>query len=167
MSAVRLLYIAAAALLATGVALRVVPLRPITTDSIARTPASVGDRSTAVQVRAEPVVRDASDPILTADIFTPTRVAPPRPTAQAAEHKSRPVTISHEPMLKLFGTTIGPDGSVALIDVPEHVRDGHLYHIGDTLAGATLTAITDSTVTLLRGATSLVLRLPSTARSTP
>jgi len=168
-SAVRLLYLAAAALLATGVALRIVPLRPITTDSVPRAPASVGDGSTAVPVQAGSAVHvTAPDPILSADIFTPSRAAPPRPaTEQVRNPKPRTVTTPHEPTVKLFGTTIGPDGAVALIDFPGHEREAHLYRIGDTLAGARLTAITDSTVTLVRGSTALLLRLPPVAASTP
>jgi hypothetical protein len=66
------------------------------------------------------------------------------------------------PTLTLLGTTIGPEGAVALIDTNSGVPGAALHHMGDLVAGARLVAITDSTVTLDRPSGPLVLHLQST-----
>jgi hypothetical protein len=167
-NASHLLYAAAALLAAGGAALRLVPLeRPALASPAPATahrdsgPASVSDVRAAGDIA--PL---ASDPIVAANIFSRTRTAPAR--EGAVTHTTRtPTPVAHGATLTLYGTTIGPQGAVALIDDDTPPRGAHLHHMGDVIAGARLVAISDSTVTLDRQSGPFVLHLPASMRQTP
>jgi hypothetical protein len=79
-----------------------------------------------------------------------------------AHPASKPRTTPSAPALTLLGTTIGPQGAVALIDASASSPPGPQVHrMGDLVAGARLVAITDSTVTLDRPSGPLVLHMQS------
>jgi hypothetical protein len=101
-------------------------------------------------------------PIVTANIFSRARTAPARP-GDVAHTDSKPRSaVPSAPALTLLGTTIGPQGAVALIDATSSSPPGPQVHrMGDLVAGARLVAITDSTVTLDRPSGPLVLHLQS------
>jgi hypothetical protein len=167
-NASHLLYAAATLLAAGGAALRFVPLeRPDLAGAAPAIPYRPGDRNTASAGRvAGAVAPTASDPIVAANIFSRTRTAPAR--EGAVTHIARnPAPVQHGTALTLYGTTIGPQGAVALIDDDTPPRGAHLHHMGDVIAGARLVAITDSTVTLDRQSGPIVLRLPASMRQSP
>jgi hypothetical protein len=163
MKVVRALYATAAVLAVIGFALRVMPARaPSAPRSISAT--SVGPVSGPVskgEVGGD-TPSSVYDSIVSFNIFSRTRKAPTRPgDVQVAAGKARPSKPAG-PTLTLLGTTIGPEGAVALIDTNSGVPGAALHHMGDLVAGARLVAITDSTVTLDRPSGPLVLHLQST-----
>lgn len=115
---------------------------------------------------AAPLTLPASDPIVAANIFSRTRTAPAREGAVTHIARNR-APVPHGTTLTLYGTTIGPQGAVALIDDDTPPRGAHLHHMGDVIAGARLVAITDSTVTLDRQSGPFVLHLPASMRQSP
>jgi hypothetical protein len=168
MNATHLLYAAAGLLAAGGTALRVVPLEPPSLAGVSRAAFHrVGGEGPAAVARvAGDVTPAASDPIIAANIFARSRTAPAREGAsEKPVHPAAPVP--HAATLALYGTTIGPQGAVALIDDDTPPRGAHLHHMGDVVAGARLVAITDSTVTLERQSGPVVLHLPASMRQTP
>jgi hypothetical protein len=68
---------------------------------------------------------------------------------------------------KLYGITLGPEGAVAVISADPGVRRAQLYEIGDTLAGARVVAISESTVTLIKPNGPLVLHLEFAGQRQP
>ncbi len=169
MSATHLLYATAVVLGAGGVALRLVPLeRPRISDRVPAAPHRIADPAPMSLARAAGDAGPApSDPIVSANIFSRSRTAPAREGAvvHAAHAPASPV--QHGTTPTLYGTTIGPQGAVALIDDDTPPRGAHLHYMGDMIAGARLVAITDSTVTLDRQPVPLVLHLPASMRQTP
>jgi hypothetical protein len=167
-NASHVLYAAAAVLAAGGAALRLVPLaRPSLADLGPAMPHRAGDQAS---VSVAPVTGDIAstgpDPIVAANIFSRTRTAPAR--EGAVSHATRGAApVPRGTTLTLYGTTIGPQGAVALIDDDTPPRGAHLYHMGDVIAGARLVAITDSTVTLDRQSGPVVLHLPASMRQSP
>lgn len=159
----RWLYGSAVVLAIVGLVLRVLPARvPREARSEGTALAAPAPRGTATTSPGS--VADAQyDSIISANIFSRTRKAPPRPgdvqQAQAAPRVVKPAG----PTWELVGTTIGPQGTVALIHSSADVPGGEfLHHTGDVIAGARLVEITDSTVTLDRPAGGpLVLHLAS------
>jgi hypothetical protein len=162
---IRPLYAAAAALAVTGLALHLVPVgQPrLPASSRSQHHGEDGGRTLPVQTAAGILDSAATDPIVTADIFARARTAPGRAGAAVAP-KARGAPVVHAPAFTLYGTTIGPSGAVALIDAGS--GGVHMYHAGETVAGAQVEDITDSTVTLARASGSLILHLPRT-RQTP
>jgi hypothetical protein len=167
-NASHLLYAAAAVLAAGGAALRLVPLaRPSLADLAPGTPHRAADQaSVSVARMTGDIAPAASDPIVAANIFSRTRTAPAREGA-VVHTPRRPAPTPHGTTLTLYGTTIGPQGAVALIDDDTPPRGAHLHHMGDLIAGARLVAITDSTVTLDRQSGPVVLHLPASMRQSP
>jgi len=99
------------------------------------------------QMRAPPSVR-----------FSPAGVA-----GRAAVAPAKP----RGPTLRLYGVTVGPQGAVALIDADPKIPGAEIYRVGDVVAGASLVAITDSTVTLAEPSGPLILRLQPAQRRKP
>ena len=153
------LYVAAAAFLVAGLGLRLArtPLARVASAPLGLPAADTPD---AAPTSAPPVPR--YDAIVAANIFSQDRTAPVvrflPPGRAAAPTKPR------GPTLHLYGTTVGPDGAVAIIDADPNIPGAEIYRLGDLVAGARLIAITDSTVTLAEPSGPLVLRLPSAAR---
>jgi len=162
---VRALYTAAAALGLLGLGFRVAraPLPALPAADAARLSLPVAGRpATPLADLAPPTSYEA---IVAANIFSQTR-APPAvrfsPAGRAARGVGAPAP--RRPALRLYGTTIGPQGAVALIDADPKIPGAELYRLGDPVAGAPLVAITDSTVTLAQPSGPLVLRLESGPR---
>ena len=159
MTAVRGLYVVTAALLVAGLGLRLAPTPlPAARAAPLAMPAEAQGDAAPTRTPAEP----RYDAIVAANIFSQDRTAPVvrflPPGRAAAPTKPR------GPTLHLYGTTVGPDGAVAIIDADPNIPGAEIYRLGDLVAGARLIAITDSTVTLAEPSGPLVLRLPSAAR---
>jgi hypothetical protein len=164
-------YVVAVLLAATGVALRLTPIsRPVAEPGHPLT-ARVDDRavSVAAQSPGRAATNAADDPIIAANIFSQSRRPPTRQSALAgAPATHRPTGVSPLiPSFTLYGTTIGPRGAVALITTRTRPDDAQVHFMGDTIAGARLVAITESTVTLLRASGPLVLHVLPDSHQTP
>jgi hypothetical protein len=159
---IRPLYLSAAVLTVTGVALRLAPVGHPSLDTPPSAAVRQGDgnRATPVESAAGALTPTATDPIVTANIFARERTAPSRASTALIPTTKPHVTTPPAPRFILAGTTSGPQGAVALIN-------GGVHRIGDTIDGATLTAITDSTATLNGKTGTVVLRLPAVKRSGP
>jgi hypothetical protein len=167
------LYAAAATLFAAGIVLRIVPVGLPSIGESARA-GSAGEKATGVRVVS---VADGDDSasggqIIATNIFSRTRVAPTpaiRKSATDAAPKNRGAAAQPAggATFKLYGTTIGPRGAIALIDAGTAARGAQVHRMGDTIAGARLVDITDSTVTLARQSGQIVLHVQSTGRQSP
>jgi hypothetical protein len=167
---VRPLYLTAVVLAVSGLALRLVPLGPLGIAGPAARAVHYGDQSLPIPVRPATGEIDtvAADPIVTANIFARSRVAPTRAARVVAPADRAPkMATPRTAPFTLYGTTIGPQGAVALIDDNTPPRGAHVHYMGDVIDGARLVAITDSTVTLDRPSGPLVLHLPPTLRQSP
>lgn len=171
MNHARALYVCASLLVASGVALRVAPIRRPAVSAWPSPLPRGNDRvaSVAAQTSADGDAPNTNDPIIGANIFSPSRTAPPRFTAIAASpglRRAEPPA-ARAPAFTLLGTTIGPGGAVALIAAGGQPAGARVHTTGDVIDGARLVAITESTVTLLRPSGPLVLHVPQVQRSTP
>lgn len=171
MSAARGLYVVAVFLAATGVALRFTRIsRPVVEHGRVLT-TRVDDRAVSVAAQSPPHegAQLHDDPIITANIFSQSRLPPTRQSAPTnALAARRPVNAAaHTPTYTLYGTTIGPRGAVALITAGARPDDAQVHYMGDTIAGARLVAVTESTVTLLRASGPLVLHVQPDPHQTP
>jgi hypothetical protein len=81
-------------------------------------------------------------------------------------HRVSPTVVRREGP-KLYGITLGPEGAVAVISADPGVRRAQLYGIGDTLAGARVAAISESTVTLVKPTGPIVLHLEFAGQRQP
>jgi hypothetical protein len=153
------LYAAAAVFAVVGLWFRIAPL-----------PAPAMPRASVVVPQIAPHVSAPGDdapaatyaPIVTANIFSRARTAPERLAAGGQSTSHARAAAPAAPTFTLLGTTIGPQGAVALIDASAASPAGAQVHrMGDVVAGARLVAITDSTVTLDRPSGPLVLHLQS------
>jgi hypothetical protein len=164
---VRSLYLTAALLTVAGLGLRLVPLpEPTVTPAAAPLPRD-GGQSVRLPARATNPEIDsvAAGEIIASNIFARARVAPAR---VAATTVNRPhAAPSPAPRFTLYGTTIGPEGAVALIDATAARSGAQIHQVGDTIADARLVAITDSSVTLQRPSGLIILHLPATAAQKP
>jgi hypothetical protein len=156
------LYVGAVALAIVGLVLRVLPARiPHEARSEGIALAAPAPRGTAIASAGAVADGAGYDSIISANIFSRTRKAPPRP-GDVAQAKAAPRVVKPAgPTWELLGTTIGPQGAVALIHSSADSPNAELHHTGDVIAGARLVEITDSTVTLDRPSGPLVLHLQS------
>ena len=150
----RVLYATAGVLAGAGLFLRLLP-----------TPLPAAERR-SLALPPPPGAREASPPpstvygpIATADMFS-IRREPPR-ARFVPVGSAHPVVVGppHHPGPRLYGITVGPEGSVAVISTDPGVVRAELYQVGDTLLGARVVAITESTVTLARPSGSFTLHL--------
>jgi hypothetical protein len=153
-----------------GLAFRCLPLAPPALAPRAIPPAQRDDPPPlSVQMASGAFDSAAVDPIVAADIFARSRVAPPPPSAHGpvvhVQQRHAPPS-PRESTFTLQGTTIGPGGAVALIATAASPQ-AHVYSVGDSIEGARLILITDSTAVLTRVSGVLVLHLPPSVRSTP
>lgn len=159
----RTLYGAAAALFLVGLALRLAPTRlpavdPMPPISAAAQPAqarlTAGDGRTYAAIPA-------------GNVFSRTRKAPTVrfvPEGRVGQEPAAPPPKPRQPIFRLFGITVSPEGAIALIDADPKIRGAELYRVGDRIAGSRITAITDSTVVIGRPGGPLILRLRSAGR---
>jgi hypothetical protein len=164
---VRSLYLTAALLTVAGLGLRLVPLPEAAVTPAATPPPRDGGQSVRLPALAATAEIDsvAAGEIVASNIFTRARVAPARVVA-ATVNKPRAAR-PPAPTFTLYGTTIGPEGAVALIDASTAPGGAQIHQVGDVIADARLVAITDSSVTLQRPSGLLILRLPTTAAQKP
>lgn len=162
-------YVVAALLAASGVALRLTPIQHPPRASGHSDAERPNDHPVAVTAQATSgeATGGHDDPIISANIFSRARVAPPRRSVVAADPASRRPVTPREPTFTLYGTTIGPQGAVALITTGAAKDDAQLHAMGDVIAGARLVAITESTVTLMRPTGPLVLHVAPASRQAP
>jgi hypothetical protein len=161
---VRGLYVGAAVLAIVGLVLRVMPARVPRAERASGGTALAAPAPRGVASASAGAVADAGDDsIISANIFSRTRKAPPRPGEELPVAKAAPRVVKPAaPAWELLGTTIGPSGAVALIHSSGEAPGAELHRMGDVIAGARLVEITDSTVTLDRPAGGpLVLHLQS------
>jgi hypothetical protein len=135
-------------------------------------PAPPHDGASSVALARQPAAGEidsaAGVQIAAANIFARSRVAPARHvTVGTGTEVPHVVHAASAPSVTLYGTTTGPEGAVALIDAGSLPRRAEVYRIGDTIAGARLVDISDSTATLERASGVRVLHLPPTARRAP
>jgi hypothetical protein len=156
----RTLYAVAIGFGLAGLALRLAP--PVHPNAVATAGPAVAARAAVLRaLRADPQPYAA---IVSGNIFSPSRAAPTvrftpnRPGGAPAPEKPKPKPAG--PVIRLFGITRGPNGAVALIDADPKIPGAEIYHLGDRVAGATISAITDSTVVLARPSGPLTLHLP-------
>jgi hypothetical protein len=159
----RSVILATAALVVTGLGLRLAPTS-LPRLGAKRLPVLGEVDPDGVKTSTPPV--PAYDAIVTANIFSQDRTPPAvrfsLPGRDAAPPKPR------GPTLRLYGITVGSQGAVALIDADPSIPGAEIYRVGDLVAGGRLLAITDSTVTLAQSSGPLVLRLrPAQRRSGP
>jgi len=152
-----LLYSVAVGLVLLGLAANIGQAPPTHVDGAQLVLPIIGERRPAL---AGASADETFAPIVAANIFSPTRRAPARVSpVEHAIHQAVGHTGPRAPTLTLYGTTVGPQGAVALIQGDGMNPGADVYHVGDVVAGARLVAITDSTVTLARPSGALVLRL--------
>lgn len=168
MNGTRSLYILAALLAASGVALRFTPLGRPTIPVRSTDAGRLSDRAQSHAAQPAPVGSNPSsgDPIIAANIFAESRT-PPTPQSLATAPASRRHASPPPAALTLVGTTIGPRGAVALINTGGASGATQVHAMGDVIEGARLVAITESTVTLLRPSGPLVLHVAPTAHEIP
>lgn len=165
----RLGYAAAAVLALIGVALRVVPVSIPSVSVEPDTTFPLPERPTGEEQAATLL---SFNDIVNGNLFDPTR--------SAAEERYTPPELagSFEPeaptrsgparfVLRLFGTAVGPEGSVALIDADPAVPGAEVYRVGDRVRGARLVEIRDAAVVLEGSAGRFTLSLPTTTRRSP
>lgn len=162
----RALYIAAAAFVLAGLALRVAPAqlpdgRSALTIQTATQPAG-----------AEIISGDERSyaPIAATNVFSQERT-PPKirfvPEGREEPAASAPPPRRRESSLRLYGVTVRADGAIALIDADPRIPGAELYRVGDRAGGSPIVAITESTVVLRRAGKLVTLRLRSADRSRP
>jgi hypothetical protein len=101
-------------------------------------------------------------PIASANVFSQTRTPPASrfvPEGHAAPDSVAPRAKPRPRVFQLYGITVTPNGSTALIDADPKIRGAELYRLGDRIGGAPITAITESTVVIGRPGKPLILRL--------
>jgi len=162
---VRGLYAATAVLLFVGSWLRLAR-SPLPSADVRQLPLPLAGQRTTAAPGATPST--SYEPIVAANIFSQTRTAPSVRFSPAGRAGARPAAPAPRgPRLTLYGTTVGPQGAVALIDADPKVPGAEIYRLGDVVAGAALVAITDSTVTLAEPSGPLVLHLRPAQRRKP
>jgi hypothetical protein len=159
----KVLYGVAAALTLFGLWVRIAPSPlPTLSPDTAQAPIGAANRR-ATKAMAVPT-EDVWAPIVAGNIFSVTRQPPARVSqAPHAQEQAADLDTRHAPTLVLYGTTVGPQGAVALIRGGP-MNSGEILHVGDVVAGARIVDITDSTVTLAKPSGPLILHVPSTER---
>lgn len=157
----RILWNVAAALALAGVALRVAPTRG------APPAADPAPSLTPQPLPPAPAAAATGQGIVAANVFSAGRAAPrvrfAPPGTAVADRAAPPV----RPAFTLYGITVTSQGALALIDADPRIPGAELYRVGDLAGGARLSAITDSTVTLVQPSGPLVLRLSPGSRRNP
>lgn len=161
-------WIAAGVLAAIGVALRVVPAAPPAVAVEAPAPYQVpepptGEEQAATLLSFQRIVSDnlfAQDRAAADERYTPPELMP-RDAPEARPTRPQPVA---RPALRLYGTAVGPEGSVALIDADPAIPGAEVYRVGDQVDGARLMEVQETAVILEGPAGRFTLTLPSSIR---
>ena len=101
--------------------------------------------------------------VVSSNIFSKLRTPPAARFATPGQRRPATPVVSRESGPTLYGITLGPRGAVALIHAGAKAQSTELYRLGDSVAGAPIVAISESTVTLARPSGPLVLRLAAPA----
>lgn len=155
------LYVSAAVLALSGIALRLVPPQvPV----LALPPPTLAANPPRVDPAAQAAALLTYAAITEADVFAPDR----RPTVRARRPATTPAAGDHRAVaMRLFGVASGAAGAVALIDADPVIPGAEIYRLGDRIAGYTITTIADTLVVLDGAAGRRVLTLQQTARRLP
>jgi hypothetical protein len=159
----RSLYGAAAALALMGLGLRLAPAR------LPGAQPGVGLPVAAQLSPSQAILRDERSyaPIAAANVFSQTRTPPAVrfvPEGRSVPDSAAPRARPRQRTFRLYGITVTAKGATALIDADPKIRGAELYHLGDRIGGAPITAITESTVVIGRSSGPLILRLRPMAR---
>jgi hypothetical protein len=129
--------------------------RPVTSRAQPATPAAVP----AAPAAPPPPPAGGYTIIATRNLFSPTRTEapPPPPTVSAAMTLPKP---------SLYGVVLRDGAPIAYLEDPVTKRVGS-YRIGDTVAGGTVTTITDDSVMLARPEGQVAIRLHDPTRPRP
>jgi hypothetical protein len=129
--------------------------RPVTSRAQPATPAAVP----AAPAAPPPPPAGGYTIIATRNLFSPTRTEapPPPPTVSAAMTLPKP---------SLYGVVLRDGAPIAYLEDPVTKRVGS-YRIGDTVAGGTVTTITDDSVLLARPEGQVAIRLHDPTRPRP
>lgn len=170
-AAIRWAWVAAGVLALVGVALRVAPASPPAVSVDAPAPYQVpepptGEQQAATLLSFQRIVTDnlfTQDRTAADERYTPPELMPPdTPAAQP----TRPQPVAR-PALRLYGTAVGPEGSVALIDADPAIPGAEVYRVGDQVDGARLVEVQETAVVLEGPAGRFTLTLPSSIRRSP
>lgn len=169
---VRALYVVAGLLAVVGLGLRVVPAG--TPDVDVEPPAPyVAPEEPSGEERAATLL--SFNQIVATDLFRPERTPPderytPPELAVADTVEEVPVATPTDrpvPSLRLSGTAVGPEGSVALIDADPAIPGAEVYRVGDRVRGATIVEILETAVVLQGPGGRFTLTLPTSMRRLP
>ena len=154
----RSLYGTAAALGLIGLGLRLAPAR------LPGAQPGVGLPVAAQLPPSQASLRDERSyaPIAGANVFSQTRTPPAVrfvPEGHSPRDSAAPSAKPKPRVFRLYGITVTAKGATALIDADPKIRGSELYHLGDRIGGAPITAITESTVVVGRPGRPLILRL--------
>ena len=166
-------------LVLAGLVLLAVPYPLPTADADAMVVASAGTLPDSVRPAAASDI-GAADRVVSTDVFTPRRSAPPRrymfgevptsPDVPSTDVSSAP-PLAGEPVDSatastmsdavphLYGTMLGPNESTALLRLDARVAEPRLYRVGDRAGGYRVADIADRSVTLAGPGGRVVLRL--------
>jgi hypothetical protein len=166
--AVRWAWIATAILALVGVALRVapasVPAVPVEAPAPYQVPEPpTGEEQAATLLSFQRIVTDnlfTQDRSAAEERYTPPELMPPD-TAPTQTTRPQPAT---RPALRLYGTAVGPEGSVALIDADPGIPGAEVYRVGDLVDGARLVEVQETAVVLEGASGRFTLTLPSSLR---
>ncbi len=159
MTVPRILWSVAAAFALAGLGLRIAPAAG------APSPADPAPALPPQALPSPPPAAATGEGIVAANVFSPGRAAPrvrfsPRGVVDHSAARVRPA-------FTLYGITVTAQGALALIDADPRIPGAEIYRLNDLVAGARLSAITDSTVTLVQPSGPLVLRLRPGSRRKP
>ena len=166
----RLAYAAAAALALAGLGLRVVPVSVPTVAVEPDAPFELPERPNGEEQAATLL---SFHDIVNGNLFDPDRAAaaerytPPELAGPSETERSTATPGPARPALRLFGTAVGPQGSVALIDADATIPGAEVYRVGDRVAGARIVEIRDAAVVLEGAGGRFTLSLPTTTRRSP
>lgn len=156
-----------------GVALRLVPATVPVVALEAREPYAPPEPPSGDQQAA--TLLSFTD-IVNGDLLAPDRSPPEErytPPGMAAEvavssgSPTEPAGTPRAPSFRLFGTAVGPQGSVALIDADPAIPGAEVYRVGDRIGGALIEEIRETAVVLVGPAGRYTITLPTSMRRVP
>jgi hypothetical protein len=166
------LYALAGALVVVGLALRLAPAAPPTAHARPPEPYQPvappsGEEQAATLLSYHQIV---TGNLLSPDRAAPeSRYVPPELAVEATpEAPVRPAAPAPSaPRLRLFGTAVGPEGSVALIDADPTIPGAEVYRVDDRVQGSRIVEILETAVVLQGPSGRITLTLPSALRRLP
>jgi len=151
----RVLWAVAAGCALAGVGLRLAPAaRP-------PSPADAAPVLAPQTLPTPPAAAATGEGIVAANVFAAARSAPRVRFSPLGAAVADRAPAPSRPSFTLYGITVMAQGgdARALIDADPRIPGAEIYRVNDLVGGARLSAITDSTVTLVQPSGPLVLRL--------